>query len=452
MITIIPSFLFAESLSNVTNIYDVNATIGGVMFVLAILALIFMPCTYESIIFLLENGNDLRALEILISLRNESRHFIRRDFNEFKMMLAEDYSDDKSNCRNGNARPLLLLLLLRLLNALLANGYIYWIFLANIWIDYRNWTMHSLKAAADVFAIRQSFTSNGTSQFDLPDGQNETTTTIENENLLVSAFENIMNTTTFENVTDALFDAVTTEVPFDETAFNDTDTSTLLPDFNETMDDLLIADTDIITTNITSIVDHFFVHSSYAYRLPELPIYQFLLVVFAIKVLAGMPLMCVAEKFKIYRNRIIFKAVLCIGILNLIFFSVTLICYRVFDDSSLIFTFYLAKLLTIIYCGYLLVTFCVDTIGYCELAESFSLTKRYGAIAFIAIGEHLVHALFILLILSAEFRFYFHVLQSIAITIISYFLLRSMPAECLDSTLRGARDKYFVKKVASTNQ
>lgn len=88
-----PTVLLAEFVSSITSIRDTISSIGVIMFVLAILTLIFMPCTYESIIFLLESGNDLRALEMLLKLRNESRHYIRRDFNEFKMQLAEDTSD-----------------------------------------------------------------------------------------------------------------------------------------------------------------------------------------------------------------------------------------------------------------------------------------------------------------------------------------------------------------------
>lgn len=332
-INLLPTVLLAEMIST-----DVNASVGVIMFVVAIITLIIMPITYESIIFLLKNGNDLLALEIMLKLRNESIHFTRRDFNEFKMMLVEENNDSK----NSNLRPLSLVLLLRLLNVLLTNNCVYWIFLANSWFDwYQYW--------------------NNLNQFS----------------------------------------------PKTRSSYQ-------------------------------------FVHSAYSYRPPELQMIKFVLIVSLVKVVAGVPLLWLAEKFQVYRNRIIVKLTLCIGILNFVFFLATL-ASKWFDSHDLIFTFNISKLLSIIYCFYLFVAFSIDTIGYAELGESFSLTSRYRCIAIILFGEHLCQAIAILLVINALVPFYLHVCQSVIICFICFLLLKWLPNGCLNCTLRGAREKYFLK-------
>lgn len=341
-INLLPTVLLAEMIST-----DVDASIGVIMFVLAIITLIIMPITYESIIFLLKNGNDLLALEIMLKLRNESIHFTRRDFNEFKMMVEEN-AEGSNMSKCSNLRPLLLVLLLRLLNVLLTNNCIYWIFLANSWFDwYQYW--HNLN------------------QFS----------------------------------------------PKNRSSYQ-------------------------------------FVHSAYSYRPPELQMIKFVLIVSLIKIVAGVPLLWLAEKFQVYRNRIILKFTLCIGILNFVFFMATLTS-KWLDSNDLIFTFNISKLLSIIYCFYLAIAFSIDTIGYAELGESFSLTSRYRCIAIILFGEHLCQAIAVLLVINALVPFYLHVCQSVIICFICFLLLKWMPNGCLNCTLRGAPEKYFVK-TASTNK
>lgn len=469
-ITIMPTILLVELVSSVTSIRDTIATIGVIMFVLAILTLIFMPCTYDSIIFLLESGMDLRALEILLKLRNESRAYIRRDFNEFKMQLAEDCSDDSNIFGNGNSRPLFLIILLRLLNAQLSGSIIYWIFLALIWFDYRQWALRPMNLTAQMLAISQdafinesefnstfNFDGNGTAHFG-----NDNSSSIGNSSLIES-FGSFNNKTIDalngygdedDDGTGIGIGAGTlflNEDIFLNATFNGTETDSSVENGTAMIDTLMADDSNVISMNFSSFADHLFTHSAYSYRLPQLQIAELLFIAFLIKCVAGMPLMCLAEKFQIYRNRIIFKLTLFIGIINVIFFTGTLICYRYFDDSSLLFTFYMAKLLNLIYGSYLIIIFAVDTIGYGELAESFSLTKRYGSIAFITICEQLFHCIVLLTLWHAQMGiFYFHLIQSVIICILCYFLLNQMPNECLDSTLRNARDKYFIK-MASTN-
>lgn len=442
-INLLPTVLLAEFISTVTGFCDVNASIGVIMFALAIFTLIFMPCTYESIVFLLENGTDLRALEIMLKLRNESRHFIRRDFNEFKMMLVEDYTDSRNIFANGNSRPLFLILLLRILNVFLTSNCIYWLFLTNIWFDYKHWMrtvswtglattattqMPQQILVEDVYDNQTAFNgieiNSSTTEFDGIDIENSTVFSNETDESLPFAMSSI-------------FDDVLNRIQNDE--FSD--------DFNDTLDSPKLLNHSTISLNATQ--TDLFIRSAYSYRLPILQITQFLLIVCIIKIIVGVPFLCLAEKFQVYRNRAVFKVTLCIGVINLIFFMATLVCSLL--DDSLLFTFYMAKLLSLIYGLYLLIAFSIDTIGYCELGESFSLTKRYGCIAFIVLCEYLFHALAILLIMNAMFRFYLHVVQSTVICCICCLLLKRLPNECLDCTLRGARDKHFVKMATTNN-
>lgn len=441
-INLLPTVLLAEFISTVTGFCDVNASIGVIMFVLAIFTLIFMPCTYESIVFLLENGTDLRALEIMLKLRNESRHFIRRDFNEFKMQLVEDYSDDRNIFSNGNARPLFLVLLLRLLNVFLTSNCIYWLFLTNVWFDFKRWTNAiGLSTTAAMETTTTEFENQTETQAPT------TTEYLETTDMSVTEFESSTDSMSIENTTMILNETNQSE-PFALSLSSDifdiqTNAFSNDNDFNGTAN--FTEDIDQTTTEFTD----FFVRSAYSYHLPVLQITQFLLIVFIIKIAFGIPFHCFVEKFQVYRNRAVFKVTLGIAIINLIFFTATLVCSII--DDTLLFTFYMAKLLSLIYGLYLLIAFSIDAIGYCELGESFSLTKRYACIAFIIIGEYLCHALAILLIMHAMVRFYFHVVQAAIICAICYLLVRRMPNECLNCTLRGARDKHFVKMATTNN-
>lgn len=476
LVNLLPTVLLAEFISTVTGFCDVTASTGVCMFVLAILTLIFMPCTYESIVFLLENGWDLRALEIMLKLRNESRPFIRRDFNEFKMMLIEDYGGDgrsrdgcASCCRNifadGNSRPLLLILLLRLLNVFLTSNCVYWLFLTNVWFDYKHWMGGSDgdgELLSNNTSIDDEISGNGRENVTTVDGIEmylSNDTIITEMTTLASTFNETM-TTDNETLTDQsvplapwpmaqniAYHEFVDAIQNDAFSINTNDDNDLMiaENFNETANQLPFLK---VTGNITWYND-LFVRSAYAYRLPALQIAQFLIAICIIKILVGIPFHCIVEKFQVYRNRAVYKVTLCIALINLIFFVATMAC-NWFDDS-LLFTFYMAKLLSLIYGLYLLIAFSIDAIGYSELGESFSLAKRYGCIALIIAGEYGFHAIAIALIMNALYRFYFHVMQSAIICAICYALLRRMPNECLHCTLRSARDKHFVKMATTNN-
>lgn len=494
LVNLWPSVLLAELIANVTGFCDVTASTGVCMFVLAILTLIFMPCTYESIVFLLENGWDLRALEIMLKLRNESRHFIRRDFNEFKMMLVEDYGGDGDRgrrngcgcgccccccCRNifsdGNSRPLILILLLRLLNGFLTSNCVYWIFLTNVWFDYKNWidggggggdsgdavdefssntSINIPTSTDDEMIFGNDYENVTTADFnDIEMFLNNDTVVDEMTTTLASTLNETMPTIINETLTDQSLPLAQNSIYQEfENAIQNAAFSINFPDDNDDASNDSSVPNKLhfltVTGNITWYSD-LFVRSAYSYRLPTLQIAQFLIAICIIKILVGIPFHCVVEKFQIYRNRAVYKATLCIAFTNLIFFLAMCVCN--WYDDSLLFTFYMAKLLSLIYGLYLLIAFSIDAIGYSELGESFSLTKRYGCIALIIAGEYGFHAITIALIMNGMFRFYFYVMQSTIICAICYVLLKRMPNECLHCTLRSARDKYFVKMATTNN-
>lgn len=416
IINLLPTVLLAEIISNATG--DVTASavtdnIGVIMFALAILALIFMPFTYESIVFLLNNGKDLRALEIMLKLRNESRHYIRRDFNELKIQVAEDNNDEGNIFTNGNLRPIILVSLLRLLTVLLTNNCIYWIFLANVCFGYQHWMCST--------ALSKQFSGDGNYLF-------------ENHTILSKA----------ENST---FDELFIN-SIDETVFDKKNVISDLTD-SEKIDVTFLKNESVLVAANNVSASRFFIHSVYTHQLPPLQITRIILIVSIIKIAFGVPFLCFTEKFQVYRNRVIFKVTIGIGVINLIFFTATLLCNHI--DDSLLFTFYIAKMLGVIYSFYLFVAFSIDVCGLGELSESFSLTKRYRCIAFISICEHSAHVIAILLVVNALFKFYFYVVQSAVICFICYLLLKWMPNECLSCSLYAARDKHFVKTATINN-
>lgn len=448
IISAMPTVLFAETISTITNIYDLVATTGVLMFVLAIVTLIFMPCTHESIIFLLESGNDLRALEIMLKLRNESRHFIRRDFNEFKMMLAEDISEMGNVLSTGNYRPLFAVLMLRVLNAITTSNSIYWIFLANVMVDIQNWTVLSPWNTPMVNETATTTADNDIDMANISRFYNETEYTTEPILFDTTPLYHVIDDDgDIWNVTDiGMTDGI------NSTATMPMNSTVMIDSLEEhTLDSLSLSNGTLWVNEVAPFIENIsaFIANPNNHSLSMIQLAQFLLIVFAVKFVVGIVLMCVAEKFQIFRNRVILKATLWIGLINATFFLLTLICYR-FDDNMLLFTFYMSKLVNILYGSYLLITFAIDTIGYCELAESFSLETRYRYIATILICEHFIYAGAILLIMNALCTFYLFVIQSILVCVICWLLLRCMPNDCLNRTLRGARDKYFVK-IASTD-
>lgn len=405
ILNVIPLVIFVEIIAKWTGVGNIYVTTGWLMFALSVVALILMPCTYESIVYLLETDKDLKALEILLKIRKESRHFIRNDFNELKVMIAEDANVGGNIFTKRNYRPLVLFLLLRLLMPLLGNNVMHSVALMNVWLDHQ----HNMTLGAGATTIEV----------------NETTTAAEavTKMAMMASFM-FENSNFYENSTE--LEATTTTAVAEMTTFavNNLNETTEKHPFNE-------------------LNDLFFIHSSYSHRpTPLNPNYILLFLVIA-KLLFGLPLLFYAEKLFIYRNRFVLRAVCVVSILNLIFSAFAWISYNL-DDKMLIFTFYMFKLSNIVNALFVVVAVPVDIIGLNELAETFSLTKRFGSIAGIFMVEHLTHLLFIYPLIQMHLiPFSWYCALWISIAFICIVLLSSLPNDGIDKTLRQARDKFF---------
>ncbi|XP_059611025.1 uncharacterized protein LOC132257961 [Phlebotomus argentipes] len=98
--------------------YEPNMVIGIIGTVYSLLAAMCVPClTYESVVFLIERQRYSEAIRNIIKLRNESVETweIKNDFDEMKLMVVEDVRTSKSIFKDGNLRPLFLLLLVKFL-------------------------------------------------------------------------------------------------------------------------------------------------------------------------------------------------------------------------------------------------------------------------------------------------------------------------------------------------
>lgn len=433
IINLLPSILLAEAVSFVSGIDGgLNVAIGLMMLLFSVLAMIVMPCTYESIMYLLDSGKDLKALEILLKLRNESRHFIRNDFNDMKVMIAEDRNSGANILRHGNWRPLLLILLVRLLSPLLANNIVASVSIMNIWLDHQRITMQQTHEAASL-TVLSSDMSDTTRNYSLPYEINAFT------QMTIDTFESIENatettdSTTFDSSGD--FNFTFSEYSFHEENLTREWTTGPTTEFDNI--------TDSVST-VDDVNELYFIHSAYEYKPCILDAQYILLFIFVVKLIVGIPLMCWAESLYIYRNRFIFKATLTVAILNLTFCALSW-CSYILEDNVLIFTYYMFKLQNIINGLFVVVAFAIDVIGLNELAESFSSAKRTKSIAFILTIEYLVHLLYFMpLVIFHHLPFYLNFVHWTVIIGISYLLIWLMPNECLDKTLRGARDKYFI--------
>lgn len=108
--------------------FDVDLLLGIVTFVYAIIALLTIPyLTYESVPFLIQQRRERKGLENFIKLRNEPTDTwaIRNEFDEMRLMVIEDYRAPGRDHRNifadGNGRPLLLIIGVRMMMLLSSN-------------------------------------------------------------------------------------------------------------------------------------------------------------------------------------------------------------------------------------------------------------------------------------------------------------------------------------------
>lgn len=96
---------------------DINRFLGIFSFIFSSLALIATIIFYkESPVTLIKNGRENEALQILLVLRGEKKVTpeITESFNEFRAMVAEEKHVNADIFKDGNIKPLVLVLLLKL--------------------------------------------------------------------------------------------------------------------------------------------------------------------------------------------------------------------------------------------------------------------------------------------------------------------------------------------------
>lgn len=97
---------------------------GVITLVHSLFGLLFIPfLTYESVPFLLRNGQEQEALTTMMKLRNETFETwtIRTDFQEMKQIISEDANDGLNIFTNGNLKPIVLITANRVLAFLTSN-------------------------------------------------------------------------------------------------------------------------------------------------------------------------------------------------------------------------------------------------------------------------------------------------------------------------------------------
>lgn len=101
--------------------FDLNMVIGGLCLFYGLLALVMIPClTFESVVYLIQRQQYREAIHNMVRLRNESQETweIKNDFDEMKLMVAEDLRTKRSILKDGNTRPFILILLTKCVTAL----------------------------------------------------------------------------------------------------------------------------------------------------------------------------------------------------------------------------------------------------------------------------------------------------------------------------------------------
>lgn len=98
-----------------------NMLIGGLCLLYAVLGLACIPCmTFESVVYLIQRQQYREAINNMMRLRQESQETweIKNDFDEMKLMVAEDLRTKRSILKDGNTRPFILILLTKFVLAL----------------------------------------------------------------------------------------------------------------------------------------------------------------------------------------------------------------------------------------------------------------------------------------------------------------------------------------------
>lgn len=97
--------------------FNTNSTIGLLSLIYSVMAIAYVPFfTKESPVWYLKRKQERDALLTMIRLHSESQETwsIRNEFNELKMMVSEDENTSSGIFDDGNMKPLILILLMRL--------------------------------------------------------------------------------------------------------------------------------------------------------------------------------------------------------------------------------------------------------------------------------------------------------------------------------------------------
>lgn len=111
-----------------------NLLVGVISLGLTLVGLLFTPClTYESVVFLMQHGQNELALHNMTKLRNEYSPTIpiHNDFAELKRYVEEESTKSTNIFKEGNVRPLILVTVLRILSFVSNNvllGSMMWLF------------------------------------------------------------------------------------------------------------------------------------------------------------------------------------------------------------------------------------------------------------------------------------------------------------------------------------
>lgn len=95
---------------------DPNRFLGIISLCLSALSIMTTLIFYEeSILTLIEHGQDSDALKILMLVHGETEETpeVIKHFNEFKMMIADDKNSKSGIFKDGNLRPLIIVIMLR---------------------------------------------------------------------------------------------------------------------------------------------------------------------------------------------------------------------------------------------------------------------------------------------------------------------------------------------------
>lgn len=130
----IASLLIATIQTGASVAINFDRIFGILSFVISIIAIICTKYwTQESVVHLLNRGKLGEALELHTKLGNEKSETdnMTDDFEEIRLMVTTDKEENGNIFSNNNAKPLILMVALKLLSVVSNNFVLYWIFIWN---------------------------------------------------------------------------------------------------------------------------------------------------------------------------------------------------------------------------------------------------------------------------------------------------------------------------------